>query len=394
MNIRLHPAQAAFRASPVLYRGFVGGRGAGKSWIGAYDLLRRAKPGRMYLIAAPTYPMLQDSSVRSFESIASQLNFLREMRLSSGTARAILGNGAEVLFRSADDPNRLRGPNLSGAWLDEAGDMDEEAYLIAIACLREAGEQGWLSATFTPRGRQHWTYRVFGQDRPDTALFTARTRDNPFNPQGFEAQLRNQYTSAFAEQELAGQFVELGGTVARREWFKVLDARPVCRRMVRAWDFAATPEDGQGKGDYTAGALLGETAAGWCLLDMVRSRVAGGQVMALVKQTAQTDGKQVAVGLEQEPGSSGKVATSFMVKELAGWNVRPIPVSRDKLTRAMPLLAQAEAGNVSMVRANWNAAFLDEVASFPNGEHDDQMDAAAHAFNGLHQAAYAGFSLA
>ena len=391
-TLDLHEVQQDFLDSPALYRGFVGGRGAGKSYIGALDLILRSKPNRLYMVAAPTYPMLRDSSLRTFEAIATRLRFLRD--IAKGEMIATLGNGAQVLFRSTDNPDRLRGPNLSGAWFDEAGDMDEEAYLIAIACLREAGEQGWLSATFTPRGRAHWTYRVFGQDRPDTAIFHARTGDNPFNPDGFETQLRQQYTSAFAEQELAGQFVELGGTVARREWFKVLDARPVCRRMVRAWDFAATPEDGQGKGDYTAGALLGETAAGWCLLDMVRSRVAGGQVMALVKQTAQTDGKQVAVGLEQEPGSSGKVATSFMVKELAGWNVRPIPVSRDKLTRAMPLLAQAEAGNVSMVRANWNAAFLDEVASFPNGEHDDQMDAAAHAFNGLHQAAYAGFSLA
>lgn len=391
MKIPLHPAQSAFRHSPALYRGFVGGRGCGKSYVGAYDLIRRAKPNRLYMVAAPTYPMLRDSSLRSFEAIARELRFLRDM--ARGEMIATLGNGAQVLFRSADDPNRLRGPNLSGAWLDEAGDMDEEAYLIVIACLREGGEQGWLSATFTPRGRAHWTYRVFGQDRPDTALFTARTRDNPFNPSGFEDQLRQQYTSAFAEQELAGKFVDLGGTVAKREWFKPVEARPACMRMVRAWDFAATPEDGQGRGDYTVGALIGQTAAGWCILDVVRSRVAGGQVMAMVKATAQMDGKDVAIGLEQEPGSSGKVAVSFMVKELAGYAVKPIVPSRDKLTRALPLLAQAEAGNVAMVRANWNASFLDEAASFPGGEHDDQMDAAAHAFNLLHQPAFVGISL-
>lgn len=390
--VNLHPAQAAFRASQALYRGFVGGRGAGKSWVGAYDIIRRAKPARLYMVAAPTYPMLRDSSVRTFENIARKLNYLRDF--SKGEMIATLGNGAQVLFRSTDNPDRLRGPNLSGAWFDEAGDMDEAAYLVAIACLREAGEQGWLSATFTPRGRSHWTFRVFGGDRPDTAIFHARTRDNPFNPATFEEQLRNQYTSAFAEQELAGKFVDLGGTVAKREWFKVLDARPACKRMVRCWDFAATPEDGQGRGDYTAGALLGETATGWTFLDMVRSRVAGGQVMALVKQTAVMDGKHVAVGVEQEPGSSGKVAVSFMVKELAGWNVRPISVSRDKMTRAMPLLAQAEAGNVSILRANWNAPFLDELTAFPAGEHDDQVDAAAHAFNFLHQPAYVGISLA
>jgi predicted phage terminase large subunit-like protein len=305
-----------------------------------------------------------------------------------------LVNGAEVVFRSADDPDRtMRGPNLSGAWLDEASLMDRLAVDLTMAALREGGDQGWLTATFTPQGRQHWTHDFFNTGRPNTAMFHARTGDNIFNPPGFEAQLRQQYTSAFAEQELAGKFVELCGTVARREWFKVVDAAPACTRKVRAWDFAATPEDGQGRGDYTVGALLGQTANGWCILDLVRSRVAGGQVMALVKQTAKMDGTGVQVGLEQEPGSSGKVAVSFMVKELAGFPVKPIVPSRDKLTRALPLLAQAEAGNVAMLRANWNAAFLDELAAFPNGEHDDQMDAAAHAFNLLHQPAFVGISL-
>jgi predicted phage terminase large subunit-like protein len=335
----------------------------------------------MYLVAAPTYPMLRDSSMRAFEAIARELRFLRDLTTTAGNARALLGNGAEVIFRSADVPDRLRGPNLSGAWFDEAGEMVEDAYLIAIACLREAGAQGWLSATFTPRGRQHWTYRTFGADRENAALFTARTGDNPFNPVGFEDRLRGQYTSAFAEQELAGKFVDLQGTVARREWFRVVDVAPSCARRVRAWDFAATPEDARGEGDYTAGALLGQSDAGWIVLDMVRARVAGGSVAALVKRTAEQDGRGVEVAVEEEPGATGKIAAAYIVRELAGWNVRGVSPRGDKLTRAMPLLAQAEAGNVAMVRAGWNAALLDELATFPGGAHDDQVDAAAHAFN-------------
>ncbi|MFX4846510.1 phage terminase large subunit, partial [Acinetobacter baumannii] len=88
-------------------------------------------------------------------------------------------------FRSAEDPDKLRGPNLSGSWLDEASLMEREAFDICIASLREAGEQGWLSATFTPRGLTHWTYDLFGRGgRPDVELFTSRTRDNPFAPVG------------------------------------------------------------------------------------------------------------------------------------------------------------------------------------------------------------------
>jgi predicted phage terminase large subunit-like protein len=327
--------------------------------------------------------MLRDSSIRTFEAIARELAYLREITTTAGSARAVLGNKAEVLFRSADVPDRLRGPNLSGAWFDEAGEMVEDAYLIAIACLREAGEQGWLSATFTPRGRGHWTYAVFAKGRENTALFTARTSDNPFNPEGFEDQLRGQYTSAFAEQELAGQFVDLHGTVARREWFRVVEVPPACSRRVRAWDFAATPENARGEGDYTVGALLGQYPGGWVILDMIRQRVAGGAVAGLVKRVAEQDGRGVEVVVEQEPGATGKIAAAYLTRELAGWNVRTVAPQGDKVTRAMPLLAQAEAGNVAMLRAGWNAALLDELASFPGGAHDDQVDAASHAFNRL-----------
>jgi len=124
------------------------------------------------------------------------MHFLREINKSE--LRVTLGNGAEVLFRSVDDPERARGPNLSGAWLDEASLMDAEAYSIIIACLREGGEQGWLSATFTPKGKGHWTYDVFGSQRPNSALFTARTVDNPFLPATFAETLRAQYPSQFA----------------------------------------------------------------------------------------------------------------------------------------------------------------------------------------------------
>jgi predicted phage terminase large subunit-like protein len=43
--------------------------------------------------------------------------------------------------------------------------------------------------------------------------------------------------------------------------------------------------------------------------------------------------------------------------------------------RAKSASAQAEAGNVKLVRGPWNDTFLDEVCSFPNAQHDDQIDA-------------------
>ncbi len=378
IKIDVHQSQQDFLDSTRPYRGFVGGRGAGKSFIGALDLMLRSVPDRLFMVVAPTYPMLRDSSLRAFVDIARRYDYLRD--ISKGDMRATLGNGAEILFRSADDPERLRGPNLSGAWIDEASLVHRDAFDIVIACLREGGEQGWLSCTFTPKGRAHWTYDVFGKDNPQAQLFHASTRDNPFLPDTFADTLQSQYTSAFAAQEIDGQFVDLGGTVARREWFSVVDAAPVKARRVRAWDFASSTKT---SADYTVGTLMSVSDGIYTVESVVRAQTGPAGVEQLVKQIARMDGVGVAIALEQEPGSSGEMAVHALIRALSGYNARASRPSVDKVTRAMPMLAQAQAGNVRILRAPWNNSWLDEFSLFPNGEHDDQVDSASTAFANL-----------
>ncbi len=362
----------------------MGGRGCGKSWVGAFDLIVRALRRRgLYLVAAPTYPMLKDASLRSFESIIRQLRL--SWNLNRGDMRGVLEGGSEILFRSADNPERLRGPNLSGAWLDEASQMEQGGYDLVIPCLREGGCQGWLSATFTPHGRQHWTYEVFGTGRPNTALVRARTQDNPFNPPTFADIIRQQYTSAMAAQELEGEFIGVLGALFRREWFKVTDQPPEqMPRVVRHWDLAGTAEDEEHAEDpdWTAGALLGVDGTGpYYVLDVRRDRRDPGGVEQLVKGTAVQDGKGVPVSMEQEPGASGKTVIDHYTRSvLPGWQFSGQLATGDKATRAMPFAAQAERGNVVLVRGPWLKAYLDEIEVFPFGKHDDQVDASSGAF--------------
>lgn len=205
--MKLHRAQASFRRSSAIYRAFVGGRGTGKSWCGAYDLIRRAKRGRTYLVASPTAPLMNDTTFSTFRALAKELGVLGAMRMTP-YPNVYLTTGAEVRFRTAEDPEKLRGPNLSGAWLDEASLMDREAFNITIACLREQGEQGWLSLTFTPKGTGHWTYDLFGKPRADTEVVHARTKDNPFLPSQFYETLKRQYPTVLAAQELEGEFLD------------------------------------------------------------------------------------------------------------------------------------------------------------------------------------------
>jgi len=327
---------------------------------------------------------MRDATLRSFSGIALQIGFLKDFR--RGDMTAVLGNGAEIIFRSADDPDKtMRGPNLSGAWLDEASQMGREAYLLTIAALREGGQQGWLSATFTPRGLQHWTYDVFGRGGPNVAMFHSRTVDNPFNPPEFSDPIRAQYTTAFSQQELDGRFVNLAGAMFNRAWFRVVSEAPrEVRRRVRYWDMAATAPKTGTDPDWTAGCAMSEQDGRYWITDMRHVRQSPLLNEQLVKSCADVDGKAVPIAIEQEPGSASiGLIDHYQRHVLQGFAVRADRVTREKQARAMPMAAAAEAGNVMIVAAAWNKAFLDEIEMFPDGGHDDQVDAASGAFGQL-----------
>jgi len=383
----MYPMQAEFLDSQARYRAFCGGRGAGKTWVGAYDLLRRSRRGRLYGVYAPSYPMLRDSTLREFVERAEALHLMGALNRTE--MRATLTNTSEVLFRSLDDPERARGPNLSGAWIDEASLVPRTAYDIIIACLRQAGEAGWLSATFTPKGRQHWTYEVFGDHQPDVDLFVSPTADNPFVSPEFVQSVRAQYTTTYAQQELDGLFIDVQGAMAQRQWFPIMEKMPGQAIMhVRAWDLAATKKEATGDDpDYTVGTLMSKTrVAGvehYWIRHVVRARVGPGEAEKLVRQTAQADGRGVRIYIPQDPGQAGKWQVAAFVRMLPGFYVQSNPITGDKVTHAQPFLAQAQQGNVSLVRGDWVQPWLDEVCTFPVGGHDDQVDSAADGFHVL-----------
>jgi len=169
----------------------------------------------------------------------------------------------------------------------------------------------------------------------------------------------------------------LEGGLFKRAWFDIVPAVPAQARRVRYWDKAGTDADG----DYTAGALIAMDGDGlYYVADVVRGQWSALERERIIRQTAELDGHDVPIWVEQEPGSGGKESAEATIRALAGWSVRAERVTGDKLTRAQPFAAQCEARNVKLVRADWNAAFLDELTMFPNGRHDDQVDASSGAF--------------
>lgn len=182
LRVSLYPQQRDFILSPKHIRGFTGGRGSGKSKVGAIDLLLKSKPGGLYLVVAPSYSMMEDTTFRSFVEVATAFGLWDDSKYwKQPRPRAILRNGAEYLFRSADDPETLRGGDKAGAWLDELQNSDEEAFNIVEPALRQWGKRGFITGTFTPGSPDHWTSKRFiNSDNTSLGFFKASLRDNIF----------------------------------------------------------------------------------------------------------------------------------------------------------------------------------------------------------------------
>jgi predicted phage terminase large subunit-like protein len=170
------------------------------------------------------------------------------------------------------------------------------------------------------------------------------------------------------------------GGMFKRAWFKIVKAAPVDAKRVRWWDKAGT----EGDGDFSVGLKMSRTPDGqYYIEDVKRDQWSAGQRDNVMKSTASTDGKSVHIWTEQEPGSGGKESAQNTIRMLAGYTVRAETASGSKEVRAEPFAAQFEAGNVFIVEGDWNNSYIDELCSFPNGKHDDQVDASSGAFNKL-----------
>lgn len=176
------------------------------------------------------------------------------------------------------------------------------------------------------------------------------------------------------------------GSLFKREWFPVLDHLPGGYiQVLRFWDRAATkPSESSKDPDWTRGLLLYKYPDNTFVVADIRSlRDTPGQVETLIKNTATQDGYQVKVMSQQDPGSAGVAEAEHFIKMLAGFNVDVMTTSKDKVTRAKPVSAQSEWGNIRVLRAPWNETFFAELENFPDGAHDDIVDVLSGAFNEL-----------
>jgi predicted phage terminase large subunit-like protein len=326
-------------------------------------------------------------------------------RIASSVDGTATGDGGHIV--TIDDPISARealSPTVRAAandWFDNTmstrlNDPKTGAYIIIMQRLHEDDLVGHVLAKAGQEDAEDWTVLClparYERDHPRVYAADPRKTDGEllWKERIGEPQLRS-VEASLGSYGAAGQLQQRPapreGGMLKRSWFKVIPAAPARLERVRAWDLAATVAEPGTDPDWTAGVKMGKDAEGYFyILDCNRFRESPAIVERTIKNTASQDGRMCRIRVPQDPGQAGKSQAKALVRMLSGYPVKAVQPTGSKEARATPFAAQAEAGNVFVVEGEWNGAFFDEVEVFPFGKHDDQVDAAADAFNELFDA--------
>ncbi len=295
-------------------------------------------------------------------------------------------SGATLTFgylADEDDKYHYQGTEYQSIGFDELSQFTKTQYEYLFSRLRRTQDNpvpSRMRATSNPGGKGHdWVKEKFITN-PNAVFIPAWLEDNPYIvAEEYNRNLEHLDPVTRAQLRRGDWDIQAAGNFFKRQWFEFVDSCPAQARRLRYWDTAGTKD-----GDYTVGALVALYQGVYYILDIRRARETPGQVELLIKQTAELDGRSIPVRTEEEAGSSGLAVTHhYATQVLVGWDYRGIRPTGDKTTRAGPFSSAAEHGNVKIIRAPWNNALLDELTLFPEGSHDDQVDAVSGAIGQL-----------
>lgn len=367
------------------------GRGYGKTRTGAEWLadIAQAEAGS-YAIAAPTYGDGRDVCVEGPGSgllaVLDRRSIPHRWNRSLGEVH-LTAHGSRIKVGSADEPDRFRGWNFSGAWCDELASWRYADAFVQLRLATRLGSNPRIVVTTTPRPTALLRELL---DQPSTVVTRGRTWDNAANlaPSALEELERQYGGSRLGRQELEGELLDdVPNAQWQRAWLdrdRIAVAPASLDRIVVAVDPAVTATAHSDEtGIIVAGrAGRGNAAHGYVLDD--RSCVASpgdwGRRVCLVAVEHQAD----AIVYESNQGGDmvahvirGAWADLTRSGEVHGPMPRlaAVRASRGKATRAEPVAAQWEQGRWHIVGSL--PALEDQMVTWVPGAADspDRVDA-------------------
>ena len=381
----LHEAQEEVANSDARWKILCAGRRFGKTRLGVQMCLQVALAGGRAWWVAPTFSIAR---VGWRDIAASAKSFPREIepKVSLANMQIDLHSGGSIAVRSADNPQRLRGEGLDFLVMDEAAFVKPEVWqeVLRPTLTERKGSALFIS---TPMGRDNWFYDLWetAEEADNWERFRFATVDNPMiDPEEVEAAKGEVGSIVFAQEYLA-EFVDAGQGMLKPEWLKYFSIIPDNNGRLKCHvegteyyldaldkygivDLATTTNKDS---DYTVITSFARTPDNRLLIiDMVRSKMEGPDIIPAIKRAIEKNKLQY-VGIERQ----GFQTAIIQMAQRSGIRVKSLKIDKDKVTRALPLAARMETGDVFLLRdTHWLPEVEREIMTFPAGAHDDIID--------------------
>lgn len=216
LPMRLHYFQsAAIKASTIEKVPFVlalSGVQGGKTVAGsAWTMMQiQRHPTGDGLITAPTYKMLQHSTLRKFDAMLPR----GWAEFNKAESVYNLRWGGKLFVRSLEDPDSIEGLTADYVWADEAGRYSVKAWENIQA--RRSATAGPVFLTTTPYGLnwlKHQFYDYWLQGRPEYRVVHFRSVDSPYFPRAEWERAKRDMTRKVFDRKFGGIFTPLEGLI-------------------------------------------------------------------------------------------------------------------------------------------------------------------------------------
>jgi phage terminase large subunit-like protein len=365
----------------------LGGRGAGKTRAGAQWVrnVALADPNARIALVGETEHETREVMIEGVSGLLSVHARDERPNWISSRRRLEWPNGAVAETFSAEDPESLRGPQFTAAWLDELAKWRhaETAFDMLQFGLR-LGERPRQLITTTPRPIA-LIKRLLAD--PATAVTRAGTRANAYNlaPAFLDSVLARYGGTRLGRQEIDGEIVEERSDAlwsrAMLENCRVTDAPPLTRIVVAVDPPASSRKGADACGIVAAGR--GDDGKIYVIADATASRLSpqgwAQKAIALWRRLA-------ADALVAEVNQGGEMVRAVIAEADRSVPVVTVRATRGKWLRAEPVAQLYETGRVRHVGAY--PALEDEMCDFgldglSSGRSPDRVDALVWAITAL-----------
>ncbi len=389
----LHSAQMEVVKNMKRFTVLSAGRRWGKTKLGVWLCLKYAWEGKRAWWIAPSYSMTNEAWA-DLRSIGIEYG----IKVKEAERTIVTATGGSVQVRSADDPMKLRGAGLDFVVLDECAFMKPQTWaeVIRPALTEKKGSAFFIS---TPKGYNFFE-KLYSEANmlDDWVRFTYPTITNPIIDPAELEMAKQEIGSFLYAQEYEAQFIEASGGLFKADWFdhyKIEERIGIdndknefteivykykdkecrledCRRYATV-DLATSTKQ---SADFTVITSVAITPEGKILiLDIDRRRLEAPDLLPLLqRKVEQFD--LAYVGIER----AGYQLAFIQMAKREGLVVKSLKADRDKVSRAYPLIARMEAGDIYFPKnSTWFADVQTELLRFPEAEHDDIVDSLAYA---------------